>query len=136
MTKKIGKRRTDQRESILTSLFEARRPLTVKEIHDLAQRRINKLGIATVYRTLKLLLEEGVILSLLFPDGETRYESATLGHHHHFKCLCCGKVFDLPHCPLPIPPGTTLPNGFSVSDHEVILYGHCESCVISAPSIS
>jgi Fur family ferric uptake transcriptional regulator len=123
-----GQRRTSQREAIRAAIDDARGPLTVNEIHDRAQQRVEGLGMATVYRTVRLLLDEDVIHEVLMSDGERRYESAGLGHHHHFRCRRCDHVFDLPGCLLSIPDGTTLPGGYIVDGHELTLFGICPRC--------
>src|SRR5690606_18274023 len=91
----LGQRRTSQRDAITRVIREAPGPLTVDEIHARAKRRVRGLGIATVYRAVKLLLESGDIAAVTLPDGQTRYEAGDLGHHHHFRCRACGKVYDL-----------------------------------------
>ena len=126
--KKIGKRRSNQRTQIQLAIEEAGKPLTVSEIHELAQINAPNLGIATVYRAIKLLLEEELIRTVSLPDSEIRYEPFETEHHHHFQCNDCQLVFDLPLCPISIPEGTTFPNGFRVDSHEITLYGSCPSC--------
>jgi Fur family ferric uptake transcriptional regulator len=131
MAPELGKRKTNQRQAILASIEGAGRPLTVQEIHDLAAQQSENLGIATVYRTIKLLIESERIKTVSLPDGEARYERAGLGHHHHFQCLECQEVVDLEHCPISIPRGTTFPDGYVVDYHEITLYGTCPSCLNS-----
>lgn len=123
-----GKRRTQQRDAILETIRAAAGPLTVDELHEHAQREVSNLGIATVYRTIKLLLEAGQIHTVTLPDGQSRYEAADLGHHHHFRCRRCEQVFDLDLCPISLPEGTQLPGGFRVEQHEITLYGLCPRC--------
>jgi len=123
----LGQRQTQQRDAILEVITRAAGPLTVTEILDRAQTRVPGLGIATVYRTLKLLLDGGRIQTVILPSGETRYESAGLGHHHHFHCRSCDEVFDLEGCPVQVPRGS-YEGGYTVEDHELTLYGTCPSC--------
>jgi Fur family ferric uptake transcriptional regulator len=126
-TTSLGQRQTRQREAILKVLSEANGPLSVPEIFALAKKKI-PLGIATVYRAINLLLEANDIQSVILPSGETRYESADLGHHDHFQCRKCQHVFDLSVCPLHLASGTIIPGGFIVEDHEMTLYGICPDC--------
>lgn len=121
-------RRTAQRDTIARVITEAPGPLTVEQILDAAQADLPNLGVATVYRTVKLLLETGEIQTVVLPDGVNRYESAQLGHHHHFRCRACGKVFDLDTCPVKLPANMKLPGGFVVDAHELTLYGTCPTC--------
>ncbi len=88
------------------------------------------LGLATVYRTIKLLLEEEVLSEVVLPGESARYELAGKHHHHHFHCRACRAVFELEGCPGEI--GIDLPRGFQLEDHEIILYGRCEGCATEA----
>jgi Fe2+ or Zn2+ uptake regulation protein len=54
--------------------------------------KLPRVGRATVYRTLKLLLEAGVICKLPMPDGAPRYMPARIEHHHHTVCVQCGGI--------------------------------------------
>jgi len=63
---KVGKRQTRRRETILSVIHAAQGPLTVGEIHARARRRSRGMGIATVYRTVKLLLEDTEIQTVVF----------------------------------------------------------------------
>ena len=103
--------------------------MSVAEIHERARRGLPGLGIATVYRTIKVLREEGRISVVELPGEEPRYEPAGLGHHHHFRCLSCEQTFDLEVCPVGIPNGTMLPGGYKVEDHSLTLYGRCSGCL-------
>lgn len=123
----LGQRQTQQREAIVDVIREANGPLTVPEILERAQKSVPGLGVATVYRTVKLLLAAEQIRSVILPSGETRYESAGLGHHHHFHCRSCDEVFDLDVCPVVVPKGD-YEGGYIVEDHELTLYGTCPAC--------
>ena len=61
-------------------------------------------------------------------DGETLYEAVGRGHHHHFSCTRCGRVFTLHTCPVTLPSSAVYPGGFVVEAHEVTLYGQCPEC--------
>lgn len=120
-------RHTRQRETILRAIGQAEGPLSVPELLTRAQRELPGLGLATVYRTLKLLGEQGQVRAVSL-KGETRYEAANLGHHHHFACRACGRVLDFARCPLPSASDLSLPGGFVVEAHEITLYGLCPQC--------
>ncbi len=126
--KQIGQRQSRQRDTILQAIGEADGPLLAQTIHEQAKRRVPNLGIATVYRTIKLLLEHQRIQPVVLSDGQTRYELVGLGHHHHFRCRVCERVYDLPGCMLSISDGAQLPGGFQVEAHEVTLIGVCPGC--------
>ena len=118
---------TRQRELISRLLREAEGPLNVPELHRRALGELPRLGVATVYRTLKLLQEQGAAHTVTL-DGENLYEASGRGHHHHFSCRVCQRVFTLNTCPVALPSGTVYPGGFVVEAHEVTLYGMCPEC--------
>lgn len=125
-------RNTRQREILRRLIAAAPGPLSVQELLAQAQSELPALGIATVYRTLKLLEEAKDIRSVVLPGGDTRWESADRGHHHHFQCRACSKVVDFLGCPLHVH-ADTLPAGFLVETHEVTLIGLCPECASPAP---
>ena len=117
---------TRQRAAILDTLAEANRPLAPREVLDGAGRRVPKLGIATVYRTLNAFVDEGLAVAVALPGTAPRYETAGRGHHHHFHCHQCDRVFDVPGCPGTL--RTLTPRGFSLDAHDIVLYGRCDHC--------
>jgi len=123
----LGARRTRQRDAVVEIISRAEGPLSVPQLLEMANLQGGKVGVATIYRTVKLLLEAGRIQAVTLPDGALRYERAELGHHHHFHCTRCDRVFDLSGCPVRIEPGD-LPKGFSMDSHEVTLTGRCSDC--------
>ncbi|TNE52317.1 MAG: transcriptional repressor [Deltaproteobacteria bacterium] len=119
-------RKTEQREAIRRVFQENHDPLSVQDVLDKAQQDVPRLGIATVYRTLKALVDEGWLKVVELPGDTSRYERTGKGHHHHFSCNKCERVFDLEGCL----PGidTLLPPGFLLQSHEFFLYGVCADC--------
>lgn len=126
MNTEISRKSTRQRSAIQTVLAGVERPLLPAEILAMAQESIPELGLATIYRNLKLLLESGDIQSVDLPGESPRYELAHRGHHHHFSCRACERVFDIPGCLSGI--DSFAPTGFTVQHHEVTLYGICADC--------
>jgi Fur family ferric uptake transcriptional regulator len=127
-TEPLGKNRTRQREEIARVIQEAPGPLTVNEILERAQAAIPGMGLVTVYRTVKLLKEAEQVRTVILPTGETRYEPAGRGHHHHFHCRACDEVFDLDGCPVRIPADREISPGFRVDAHDLTFYGTCPEC--------
>ena len=127
-------RNTRQREAILEVILAAEGPLTVAGIRERCRQSVPRLGLATVYRTIGLLRETGSIIEVLLPGEEPHFEPAHRGHHHHFCCRACNRVFELETCPVGIPAGSVLPGGFRVEDHHLTLYGLCASCVANSDS--
>jgi Fur family transcriptional regulator, ferric uptake regulator len=122
------RRNTRQRETILETLLSAEGPLRAADILERSRDALPGLGLATVYRTVALLRDDGRINEVLLPGDEPRFEPSRSRHHHHFRCEACGRVFELDFCPVHLPSGTVLPNGFQVRDHHLTLYGLCDAC--------
>lgn len=122
-----AQRETTQRRAIRQALGEADRPLSPQEVLALAQRSAPGLGLATVYRTLRAMVEEGEIEPVSLPGEADRYEISGKHHHHHFRCRSCERVFDLAARCLP---GlrSLLPAGFEMDEHELLLEGRCADC--------
>ncbi|MCS7193732.1 MAG: transcriptional repressor [Meiothermus sp.] len=117
---------TRQRQAIREVMAELDRPLSPAEVLEAARRKVPSLGIATVYRTLKGLVEEGSAVAVELPGQAPRYELSGKRHHHHFHCTHCGKVFELEGCPGDF--SFMLPQGFQAERHEIVLYGRCTEC--------
>ena len=120
------RRNTRQRTSIQDVIEQAGRPLLPQEILETAQQSIPELGIATVYRNIKLLLEAHEIQAVELPGEPPRYESHHREHHHHFQCETCQRVYDIPGCVGNM--ASLAPPGFAVQRHELTLYGVCADC--------
>jgi Fur family ferric uptake transcriptional regulator len=119
-------RATRQRGAIREALARAGRPLLPEELLDAARAAVPGLGIATVYRNLKRLADEGEVRAVDLPGENTRYEATGSGHHHHFQCRVCSRVFDVHACPGDL--AALAPSGFAVEDHDLTLYGTCSDC--------
>lgn len=117
---------TRQRTAIRMVLERAARPLSAREILTAAQADVPALGNATVYRTLKGLVAEGHVHPVDIPGEPPRYEIAGRGHHHHFHCEDCGRVFNVEGCPGNLQ--ALAPRGFQLNAHEIFLYGRCIDC--------
>ncbi|MCA9000805.1 MAG: transcriptional repressor [Planctomycetes bacterium] len=119
-------RSTRQRRAIQEVLETSGRPLSPKEIVELAASQGMPLSLTTVYRSVKGLLEQGELTSVEVPGQPARYEAPGLAHHHHFHCEGCDRVFDIPGCPKGI--HQLAPKGFVSTHHELTLHGRCPAC--------
>lgn len=121
------RRGTRQREAILQVLVDEGRPLSVNELLELAQTRVAGLGIATVYRNLKALQTEEQVAPVDLPGQPPRWELIPEGHHHHFLCRTCDKLFEIHDCPEHLT--RLLPRGYTLEEHDILLRGQCATCL-------
>jgi Fur family ferric uptake transcriptional regulator len=119
-------RNTRQRDAIRQVFCELRRPLSPQEVLEQARRRLPRLGLATVYRNLKAMEEDGWLSTVQLPGRPLLYERADKQHHHYFECRACHRVYDVPACPRNL--NRLVPQGFEVEQHEIVLYGRCHAC--------
>jgi Fur family transcriptional regulator, ferric uptake regulator len=122
----VIRRNTRQRREIREVFERYDRPLGADEVYHLAQRKMNGLGMATVYRTIKSLSDEGWLVPVEVPGAPPRYEVRGKAHHHHFHCVKCGKLFELDGCLDEL--AKLIPPTFRVVDHVVLIYGFCAAC--------
>ena len=107
-------------------LLESEHPLSPQEVHEQAMEEVPSLGLATVYRQLRQLEEEGAIHAVLLPGLPPRFERAEIPHHHHFHCERCDRVYDLEGCAGSLE--QLLPKGFAAERHEITFFGLCPDC--------
>lgn len=119
-------RQTRQKQAIRDSFTLADRPLSPEEALTLSKQNVPGLSIATIYRNIAALVEEGWLTAVPLPGAAARYEVAGKQHHHHFQCQDCEKVFELSGCDIDIHP--QLPKGFRMTGHEFVMYGICAEC--------
>ena len=125
-------RLTKRRKAILEVLAkESGRHLSADEIYLTIKDSDERVGLATVYRTLELFTEAGIIRAVDFGDGFRRFElmSEDADNHHHLICLGCGKIIEVSHDLLAnLEQRVEEIAKFSVIDHSLRFYGYCEEC--------
>jgi len=123
---------TPQRQTILRTFLEnVNRHLSAEDVYMLVKHEYPDLGLATVYRTLDILAELGVLQKNDFGDGRLRYEFTRRDehHHHHLICLRCGSVSEFDDDLLEsLETMIAKKNLFQVIDHDLKFYGYCETC--------
>ena len=117
---------TQQRDAIRQVMSKVGRPLSTQEIFALARREVPGLGIATVYRTINYLEEEGGIVAVDVPGQPPRWELTPESHHHHFLCNTCDRLYEVHACPEDLE--HMLPDGFALEEHDILLRGKCAAC--------
>lgn len=136
MLKEKGLKVTNQRLLVLQVLEEnADRHMAAEDIYELVREDYPDIGLATVYRTVQLLLEMQLVDKINLDDGCVRYEIGHLfdgevkHHHHHLICKTCGKVTPFEDDLLEeLEKHIEETNGFHVLDHELKFYGQCKEC--------
>jgi len=126
-----GRRVTDQRRLILEAVRETDLHPTAEWVYRKVRRRLPRISLGTVYRNLKVLVEQGLIQEL-DSRGFGRYDG-NLARHHHFTCQVCGQISDLAG---PVDRGLdrrmTSRTGLEIWHHRIEFYGRCASCRPSA----
>ncbi|HBU38344.1 MAG: transcriptional repressor [Desulfovibrio sp.] len=121
---------TPQRRLILDTFLKQDGHLSSEELYANVKKRDSSIGQATVYRTLKLLNESGLIEPLDFADGVVRYEwSYGQTHHDHLICDKCGKNIEILDETIESRQEQLAEeHGFKLLRHKMYLYGICSDC--------
>ena len=126
-----GRRMTRTRKAVLALLEQTHEPLTASEIFSRLQEEQIAIDLVTVYRTVNVLKELGLVIQLdLHQEGQFRYElKEGRKHHHHIRCQMCGKIVDLLLCPLKkLTKLIEERTQFVVDDHTLEFTGFCPEC--------
>ncbi|MGL4741259.1 MAG: Fur family transcriptional regulator [Sarcina sp.] len=131
--KSKGYKLTPQRRAIVDIIIDSeKKHLTAEEIYDQVKISCPEIGLATVYRTILLLEEMGVIYKLDLNDGCSRYELANENEHHrhhHLVCNSCGSVSEVEDDLLEeLEHEVENKYGFKIEDHSVKFFGLCRNC--------
>lgn len=126
-----GKRITLQRKLVLDVLAQAGDHLDANEIYELGRRKDDRLSLSTVYRTLGVLKETGVVRELHLDDEHHHYELDGKDDHSHLVCLGCGQVIEVDSAAFFEAAVTTgAVHGFEITSAQVELTGYCAKCRI------
>jgi Fur family ferric uptake transcriptional regulator len=131
LLKDNGLKFTNQREVILKMLYEHDDHFTPEALHHLIKDNYPQLnvGIATVYRTLGLLEDNGIINSISFDAKGKKYEFGLKKHHDHLICTRCGKLIEFYDKMIEEQQKLIAKNfHFLMTDHTMNILGICETC--------
>ncbi len=123
-----GFRMTPQRAAILEAVRDADGHLTAGEIFERVHRRYPSIAYGTVYRTLHLFAERGIILEFPFGDEASRFDKRT-DRHDHVRCTDCGVLIDVD-----VPTALFAQHvaedqtGFRITGHQTVFSGVCPAC--------
>lgn len=117
-----------QRELIIGIIKGRRDHPTADMIYASARESSPNISLGTVYRNLKLLADEGEIITLETEDKRLHYDG-DVSRHSHFICSACGKIIDL-FKPAETP-AELKEEGFTVTGEKCVYYGLCKECSIN-----
>jgi Fur family ferric uptake transcriptional regulator len=124
-----GVRPTRPRLLVLETLAAEPHDATAQEIHARLRDARNRIGLATVYRSLAVLRERGVVDELSHRTGESCYRLCQPGHHHHLVCERCHRVEELEGCEMDAwVARASRAHGFQPASHTVEVTGICADC--------
>lgn len=133
-----GFRLTLPREAILNVFAENPKHLSAEEVFLSVHEKYPGVGLATVYRTVDLLTQVGLVFKFDFGDGKSRYElasEAVKGHHHHMVCTRCGRIVDYSDFMEEevkfikgLEAELSKKHRFRIDKHQIHFYGLCEGC--------
>ena len=118
-----------QRSAVATLLGEQESFRTAQELYAQLREQGNTIGLATVYRALQALVEDGEVDVLRSDDGEAAYRRCSTGHHHHLVCRSCGRTVEVEGQDVERwARAVADAHGFSQVDHLVEVFGTCAAC--------
>lgn len=129
-----GYKLTPQRRAVVNIVLENKgNHLTAEEMYDLVKKDCPEIGLATIYRTVQLLEEIGILCKINLDDGCNRYElldDEEMHHHHHLICRKCGKVVEVEEDLLDtIEKNVEDKYKFKIENHSVKFLGICNECL-------
>ena len=125
----ILSKNTKQRKAISDLLLSITKFSSAQEVHKLLVSRGEKIGLATVYRTLQALSETGLVDSLKSENGETLYKVCSNNHHHHLVCTKCATTSEFNTSEIEnLMQKIALDNNYQISGHVIEIFGLCKNC--------
>ena len=129
MTDTRTRRPTKQRVAIEHDVDRSEEFRSAQEVHASLAAAGDKIGLATVYRTLQAMVDEGALDSLRTGDGEQVYRRCSTGHHHHLVCRHCGRTVEVEGPTVERwADAVSAEHGFTDVAHTLELFGRCAAC--------
>ncbi|WP_369252472.1 Fur family transcriptional regulator [Geodermatophilus amargosae] len=127
------RRQTRQRTAVLALLDELDGFRTAQDLHALLRERGDAVGLATVYRALQALVDDGLVDVLRSEDGEAAYRRCSPVHHHHLVCRSCGRTVEVADPPVERwAARVAAEHGFADVQHQLEVFGTCSACAAGA----
>jgi len=129
-----GYKVTPQRRVIINAITGSREHLTPAAIHEKVHREYPSIGLVTIYRTLEMLAELGLICETHAGGSCRRYlMRRPAEHHHHLICSDCGKVIDFTGCDLgELERRLAAETKFKITGHLLEFLGQCRQCAANS----
>lgn len=126
--KSAGSKITNQRKKIILEVLRKGGHLSADELYNLIRKKTKNIGYATVYRTLKIMKDTGIIRAREFGDGRARFE-IELSHHDHMICIKCKKVIEFECKEIErYQEEVSSKSNFKMITHKLEIYGLCSNC--------
>jgi len=126
----LNHRITPSRVAVIAAVLAHSGHFTVDDV----VRQARGVGRATVFRTMRLLLEIDVVCRVLLEDGSLHYRVSRRGHHHHLVCVSCGNVQDLDECVVgDLVRELAAATEYEIEGHWLEFYGRCATCRSAVP---
>jgi len=128
-TRQPLRRTSKQRTAILEIVRASHAHPDAEEVFRLARRKVRSISLGTVYRNLRLLVEDGMLHEVTSTGKAVRYDGM-LEDHEHFLCTRCGTIIDLPRraAGKTIMPKSDALLGCEITDYRLDLFGLCQGC--------
>ena len=125
----LGYRLTPQRMMVFSAIENSDDHISAEEIYAQVVAKYSHVNISTVYRTLELLKQLGLVTETDLGGGRVRYHPMDKGHHHHLVCRECGAIIDLDESVLFSLKDTLLREYKFVADlRHLAVFGRCANC--------
>ena len=128
-----GHKVTPQRMAIIKIVLNSPEHLTPTAIYEKVHKIDAKIGEVTVYRTLNILSELGLVCLLHTGDNSHSYVASPTEHHGHIICSDCGRVVNFTNCNLKeLEERLSSETGFAIKEHHLDFFGRCQECIKNA----
>lgn len=121
---------TKERKEVLKAIATLRRHFHAEDIHQQIKKQRSNVSLATVYRTVPLLINSGLITETLYDGGRAVYEKIyNKPHHDHLVCLRCGKIIEFTYPDVEkIQKNICQIYSFLPIEHRLEIKGYCQDC--------
>jgi len=122
-----GFRLTGTRKKLIKKILSLKGHWNIQDVANELKKSVTGIGVATIYRTIHLLAEKGILLETKVGADAARYEVAPTHHHDHLTCNDCGTIFEFENDQIEnLQKQIAHKLGFELADHRMELYGSCQ----------